>query len=350
VAVSQARLEERRSDMKETQAESTIAIFLFFYFWRDNSGGKMPTEQAGHFHKQGVGWPDRLGFLGTKSIAASWPPFKIRVWRCPSWFAICFYWNAAAIIYKRHERKKVSSHCCVVIKFCSLVGFICRYRHLLTLIWFTLVRGRPKDNAGGSLPVLVTLTKTSSYSDLSAMSRSEQSSDQASATLQKILQQVSNMEEDMTAAETESGEDGGDKLKSFQEKMNKRKQDLMDLAAELLDIKKRKLTITVERKVTRVEDLPADNILALDKQTSLINYLRDVVFTGVKYVTKETLEGGNIMKKITDNLQITDELQKNRYQRHLELALKKKIGQFRNNSIKNIKWKYRKQQGKGAGK
>jgi hypothetical protein len=75
-----------------------------------------------------------------------------------------------------------------------------------------------------------------------------------------------------------------------------------------------------------------------------------VVFTGVKYVTKETLEGGNIMKKITDNLQITDELQKNRYQRHLELALKKKIGQFRNNSIKNIKWKYRKQQGKGAGK
>jgi hypothetical protein len=128
------------------------------------------------------------------------------------------------------------------------------------LIWFTLESGGPKDNAGGSLPVLVTLTKTSSYSDLSEMSRSEQSSDQASATLQKILQQVSNMEEDMTAAETQSGEDGGDKLKSFQEKMNKRKQDLMDLAAELLDIKKRKLTITVERKVTRVEDLPADNI------------------------------------------------------------------------------------------
>lgn len=123
-----------------------------------------------------------------------------------------------------------------------------------------------------------------------------------------------------------------------------------DVANKYLeDSKRRKPTITVEKKVTRVEDLPAANTLALDKQISLINYLRDVIFKGLKYVTKEVIESGIIVGMILDNLQLVSEYQKRAYQLHLELALKKKIGQFRNNSIKNMKWKYRNEQGKGEG-
>ena len=53
---------------------------------------------------------------------------------------------------------------------------------------------------------------------------------------------------------------------------------------------------------------------------------------------------------IMDNLQLTTELHKRTYGLHLELALKKKIGQFRNNSIKNMKWKDQNDQGKGEDK
>ena len=116
------------------------------------------------------------------------------------------------------------------------------------------------------------------------------------------------------------------------------------------DKKKRKPTVTVEKPVSRICDLPEVNTLALDKQTSLNNYLRDVIFTGLKYITNQQLESGKVMGKMMENLQLTTETQKTNYKLHLTLALKMKIAQIRNNTIKNIKWKYRLNQGNGEGK
>jgi hypothetical protein len=167
----------------------------------------------------------------------------------------------------------------------------------------------------------------------------------------KMLRAIRETESDDSESDgDENGEEGDKKIRAYRERMKKRKKNMEDLGNKFLeDSKRRKPTITVEKKVTRVEDLPAANTLALDKQISLINYLRDVIFKGLKYVTKEVIESGTIVGMILDNLQLVSEYQKRAYQLHLELALKKKIGQFRNNSIKNMKWKYRNEQGKGEG-
>jgi hypothetical protein len=143
----------------------------------------------------------------------------------------------------------------------------------------------------------------------------------------------------------------GGGLSEIRANFRKRKKGMENLVKQYIEgTKRRKPTITVEKKVTSVADLPAVNTLILDKQVSLANYLRDVIFRGLKYVTKEVIESGQIVKKVLDNLQLVTELQKTTYQLHVELELKKKIGQFRNNSIKNIKWKFRTDQGKGEGK
>jgi hypothetical protein len=83
---------------------------------------------------------------------------------------------------------------------------------------------------------------------------------------------------------------------------------LEDIAVRFLEqSKKRKATVAVDKVINRVEDLLEVNTLALDKQISLMNYLRDVLFTGLKYVTKDTVEKGNTLTKISEYLQLTSE-------------------------------------------
>jgi hypothetical protein len=179
---------------------------------------------------------------------------------------------------------------------------------------------------------------------------------QESQVVQLILKGIKEMDEEINKEMTNSDDDDEDdnegvKLNEFKERLRKRKKVLEDLANQYIeDSKRRKPTITVEKKVTLVADLPPGNTLVLDKQISLTNCLRDVIFKGLKYVTKEVIESGRIVNMVMDNLQMKTEWQRRTYQLHVEIALKKKIGEFRNNSIKNIKWKYRSDQGKGEGK
>ena len=198
----------------------------------------------------------------------------------------------------------------------------------------------------------MTLTKAYSNSDMSTMSASRSDRTGQESVVLKMLQAIRETGSDESDSDgEEDGDEGNERNRVYRERMKKRKQNMENLAHKYLeDNKRRKPTITVEKKVTRVEDLPAANTLALDKQISLFNYLRDVIFKGLKYVTKEVIESGTIVGMILDNLQLVSEYQKRAYQLHLELALKKKIGQFRNNSINNMKWKYRIDQGKGEGK
>lgn len=207
------------------------------------------------------------------------------------------------------------------------------------------------------MPSLLTLTKVCANSDVSTMSTSKSESlGQDGVMLNRMLEEMKEVCGDDSDSDDDGQEEGSDgiedsKFSDYKIRMKKRKALMKKVTNKYsLEKKKRKPTITVERKVTRVEDLPEVNTLPMDKRISMMNYLRDVIFTGLKYATKETIENGSIVNKMLKNLQLTSDCQRTRYRLHLELALKKKIGQFRNNSIKNLKWKYIQYQGKGEGK
>ena len=180
----------------------------------------------------------------------------------------------------------------------------------------------------GLLPSHVTLSKTCSNSDLSTMSASRSDRTDKESMVNQMM--VALKEYEQEDGKDENSNDGiaeGDKYTRLKENMRKRTKAFEEMALQLQrENKRRKTTITVEKQVTRVEDLPETNTLALDKQISLINFLRDVIFTGLKYVTKDTIERGAIIGKIMENLQLASDFQKKAYRLHLEITVEKKLG------------------------
>ena len=64
--------------------------------------------------------------------------------------------------------------------------------------------------------------------------------------------------------------------------------------------------------VMKIKDLAQANTLPVDKQISLQNYLRDVVFRGLKLVTKDVIKCGVHVERAMSHLQfITDYDKKN---------------------------------------
>jgi hypothetical protein len=161
------------------------------------------------------------------------------------------------------------------------------------------------------LPRLLTLTKACSNSDVSTMSTSRSESvGQDGAVLGRLLQDIKQMCEDYSDSEDDDVEDGVEdsKLSDYKNKMKKRKVMMENVANKYIEEnKKRKPSITVEKKVKRIEDLPEVNTLPIDKQISMMNYLRDVIFTGLKYATKETIENSSIVNSVGIGLS-TDEV------------------------------------------
>ena len=88
----------------------------------------------------------------------------------------------------------------------------------------------------------------------------------------------------------------------------------------------------------------------MDKLISMNNFFRDAVFRSLKLVTKDVLKSGDVVKRIMQHLKFITPHDRSVYRVHIELALQKQIGQYRDNSIKNIKWKYRTRKGTGPGK
>ena len=75
-----------------------------------------------------------------------------------------------------------------------------------------------------------------------------------------------------------------------------------------------------------------------------------MVFRNLKLVTKEVIKSGVVVDRLMWQLQFITEHDKMMYRVHIELALQKQIGQYRDKSVKNIKWKYRTKKGKRPGK
>ena len=107
--------------------------------------------------------------------------------------------------------------------------------------------------------------------------------------------------------------------------------------------------VLTKKRIYKIKDLSEKNTLPVDKQISLNNYFRDVMFRSLKLVTKDVLKSGGVVDKIMTHLHFITDYDKNMYWVHIELELQKQIGQYRDNSIKNIKWKYRSKKGTGPG-
>jgi hypothetical protein len=191
------------------------------------------------------------------------------------------------------------------------------------------------------LPEIILLTPNCNDSDISTMSgtgNDKEGSDDDSASA--------------LAASTEDSEATlRGKLDKLVQKDKKRKQQMTNLQEQLKDTKQaREGSVLGPKRVTQIKDLAEANTLPIDKQITLNNYFRDVVFRGLKLVTKEVIKNGVVVDKIMGHLQFVTDYDKKNYRVHIELALQKQIGQYRDNSVKNIKWKYRTNKGKGQGK
>ena len=68
--------------------------------------------------------------------------------------------------------------------------------------------------------------------------------------------------------------------------------------------------------------------------------LREKIFCCVKIVDSTILRDGIIVKRVMHSVGIEADEDKINYRRHVELAVSKKIGEFRNNSIRKLRKTY----------
>ena len=191
------------------------------------------------------------------------------------------------------------------------------------------------------IPTLITLTSTCNDSNISTMSDNEIDSDRSG-------------DDESSTSVVDSKADNAKlrrKLLKMGETEKKRKREMVEMQEQLKDRKQAKEgKVLTKKKITRIKDLDEANILPMDKLISMNNFFRDAVFRSLKLVTKDVLKSGDVVKRIMQHLKFITAHDRSVYRVHIELALQKQIGQYRDNSIKNIKWKYRTRKGTGPGK
>ena len=69
----------------------------------------------------------------------------------------------------------------------------------------------------------------------------------------------------------------------------------------------------------------------------MLHSLREKLFCSVKIVDSAILSDGVIVKRVMDQVGVQTEEDRKNYRRHVELAVSKKIGEFRNNSIRKLR-------------
>ena len=153
------------------------------------------------------------------------------------------------------------------------------------------------------LPEIILLTPNCNDSDISTTSgtgHDKESSDDNSAS---VLAYCSDDNEETVR----------EKIRKLASRERKRKQQMTDLQEQLKNRKQAQQgKVLGQKRVTRIKDLAEANTLPIDKQISLNNYFRDVVFRNLKLVTKDVLKSGVIVDKIMRHLQfVTDYDKKN---------------------------------------
>ena len=120
----------------------------------------------------------------------------------------------------------------------------------------------------------------------------------------------------------------------FKEQWNKEHERRKAVTARL-EIEKRKRSAT--KKVTHIKKLPSNMRLPMAQEAMMLHALRETLFCNVKIVDSSILSDGVIVKRVMHQVGVQTEEDKKNYRRHVELAVSKKIGEFRNNSIRKLR-------------
>ena len=121
-----------------------------------------------------------------------------------------------------------------------------------------------------------------------------------------------------------------------------------DLKNKVEDLTKRKRAVVV-RQPRRVSDLPQEQRMNGSLLQSVANYLRGKLFKGLKIVNSEVLKDGAVVRRMCDYLGMSAEDQK-KFKRHLELLVVERTTQYRNNSVRNLKIRFKAKGGVDPGK
>jgi hypothetical protein len=104
---------------------------------------------------------------------------------------------------------------------------------------------------------------------------------------------------------------------------------------EKLENQKKKRAAT--KKVLCIRKLPEKMRLPLAKEAMLLHTLREKMFCSVKIVDASILSDGVIVSRVMRQVGVKTDEDKKNYRRHFELAIAKKIGEFRSNSIRKLR-------------
>jgi hypothetical protein len=156
------------------------------------------------------------------------------------------------------------------------------------------------------------------------------------------------LEEDQSLDESNSDDESDDVLKRndsevcpskedydrFKQKWNDERKKLAVVRKKLEIAKKKRAGA---KKIISIKKLPGKMRLPLAKEAMMLLTLKEKIFCSVKIVDAEILKDGIIVKRVMKQAGVRAEDDKKNYRRHFELAITKKIGEFRSNSIRKIR-------------
>jgi hypothetical protein len=129
-----------------------------------------------------------------------------------------------------------------------------------------------------------------------------------------------------------------DQLRALWKKdREKQKKRLVQLKEKIKKGGKLKKKVERVKKVTQVKQLTSTARLPPAKEAIMLHILREKMFCTLKIVDNSILKDGKLVTRLMNLVGITVEKEKKNYFRHLELAISKKIGEFRNNSIRKLR-------------
>jgi hypothetical protein len=123
----------------------------------------------------------------------------------------------------------------------------------------------------------------------------------------------------------------------FKKQWNDERRRLKTVREKLENEKKKR---SVSKKIIYINKLPSKMRLPAVKEAMMLYILREKIFCNVKIVDATILRDGRIVKRVMKQVGVNKEEDKINYRRHFELAITKKIGEFRSNSIRKLRKTY----------
>ena len=182
--------------------------------------------------------------------------------------------------------------------------------------------------------------------DISIMSTSAETGNTSTERNEKSESEMENEEDEPPTLSTNPGEK---ELREYAIKIRAWGDSKRKLMAARQGVKAK--VKKARKRITKLDDLPDFHKLPNFMEHCLKDFIRVKIFRGVKILIKDSLvEGGEIMGRIFKYLGIKEKTEKSRYQECIEIWVKKKIGEYRDNTIKTMQRRYKGVKGRGTSK